>query len=78
MPPPAGVVIGIGMTILGSLFGSAEEEGPSTADMFTEIQDSLSEIDQRLGNMETAISDLTVAMRTITMMTQYNIVVVEK
>jgi hypothetical protein len=77
-PPPAGLVIGMGIGILGSFFGSAEEEEPSIADMFATIEHNLKGINQKLDSMKTAIGDLAVSLHTVTMMTQYNIGVVEE
>ena len=74
-PAPYGPVLGIGMSILGGLFGT-EPEDPQ-AKLQEEIQNSLQKIDQRLNGLEIAMTDLKVVMNELTALTQYNILVVE-
>ena len=78
VPPPAGIVIGLGMGILGSLFGSQEEPDLTNTELLDAVEAHMRDINSNLVSMADAISDLKVAMEVVSMMTRYNIVVVEK
>lgn len=74
-PAPFGPVLGIGMSVLGGLFG-ANTLNQNTI-LLQDIQNSLESIDERLTSLEYAMADLKVVMNELTALTQYNILVVE-
>ena len=74
LPPPYDVIVGMGLGMLGAFFPT-KEDGTLT---LTEIGNILRGIDERLGNMEAAIGELTKAMQVVTALTQYTILVVDQ
>lgn len=69
VPPPAGVVVSLGMAILGSFFGAQMDD----VNPYDKIEEQLKEIYEGQAVMTAAIGDLKVSMDVLTRMTQYNI-----